>query len=186
MKERLMLLANVSLFAAATIALGTLQTSLWFQIFGYFPAPAFWIPVLVYIALHRSTLETILFSYLIGFILSTMTAMPEGLLMSVCLGLALTVQLVKTRIYWVSASYIMMICGSASLVFHLYHWVATFMVEEIPLTSPQISSWLIEALLTPLVGPLTFPLFQWFDRVTGRTSGPENAMNSNDLSSTLS
>ena len=179
MKERLMLLANVALFAAATIALGT---SLWFQIFGYFPAPAFGIPVLVYIALYRSTLETILFAYLIGFVLSTMTAMPEGLLMSVCLGLALTVQLVKTRIYWMSASYIMMVCGSAALVFHLYHWGATFLVEEIPLTSPQVSSWLIEALLTPLVGPVTFPLFHWFDRLTGR----ENAANSTDISATVS
>ena len=93
--------------------------------------------------------------------------------MAVCLALALTAQVFKQRIYWTSASYFMMVCGLGALFFHFYHWGATFLIEDTPLTSPQISDWLIEALLTPLAAPLLFTLFQWFDHVTGRDPSTE-------------
>jgi hypothetical protein len=168
MKEKLYRAANIGLFVFAILVLGTIQTSLWLQIFGYFPSPAFWIPCLVYVALFRPTLEAIAFSYLAAFVLSTMTAMPEGILMSVCLALSLSAQVFKQRIYWPGSSYVMLVCGLAALMFHLYHWAATFLVGGDPITSPQISDWLIEALLTPLAAPLLFPIFHWFDRITGR------------------
>lgn len=168
MKERLILVANVALFLGATLLLGTLQTSLWFQIFGYFPGPALWIPCLVYIALYRSTLETIIYAYLTAFVLATLTAMPEGTLMVTCLALALTAQVFKQRIYWASASYAMLICGLSALMFQIYHWGATFVIGDQPLTSPAVIDWLIEALLTPLAAPILFPVFRWFDHLTGR------------------
>jgi cell shape-determining protein MreD len=173
MKEKLLRLANVSLFAFAILVLGTLQTSLWFQIFGYFPGPAFWLPCLIYIALFRSTLETVIFAYITGFILSTMTAMPEGVLMIVCVSVAVSAQLLKQRIYWSATSYVMMTCGLAALLFHLVHWCISYLVGSQPITSPEISDWLIEALLTPLVAPALFPMFRWFDRITQRDQSSE-------------
>ncbi len=168
MKAKLLLIANLALFVLALMILGSVQTSLWFQIFGYFPSPALWIPCLIYVALYRSTLETIIFAYLAGFTLSTMSAMPEGLLMLLCVALALTARLFKRRIYWETSSYMMMTCGLAALVFHLYHWGASFFIGDYPLTSPNIMDWLIEALLTPLAAPPLLPLFRWFDRITER------------------
>lgn len=179
MKEKLLLASNIGLFALAVLIFGTIQTSLWFQILGYFPAPAFWIPCLVYIALFRSPLETMLFSYLTGFLLSTMTAMPEGILATACLALALTTQSFKQRIFWSGSSYFMMTCGFAALAFHIYHWIATFIIGDMPLTSPQISNWLIEALLTPLAAPMLYPVFRWFDKLTNREQ-------SNDVSAQVS
>ena len=168
MKERLLHLANVLLFVLAALVLASLQTSLWFQIFGYFPGPALWIPCLIYVALFRPTLEAIIFAYLAGFALSTMTAMPEGLLMAVCLGLVLTAQLFKQRIYWSGSSYLMMTCGLAALMFHVFHWALSYVLGDHPLTSPNVMDWLIEALLTPLAAPPLFPLFKWFDKITER------------------
>jgi len=173
MKEKILLIANVLLFTLATLVLASLQTSLWFQIFGYFPGPALWIPCLIYVALFRSTLEAVIFAYLAGFALSTMTAMPEGILMVVCLALVLTAQLFKQRIYWPGASYLMMTCGLAALMFHVYHWAATFVLGDHPLTSPNVMDWLIEALLTPLAAPPLFPLFKWFDKITERDSSTD-------------
>lgn len=167
MKERLKLVANVLLFLLATLLLATVQTSLWFQIFGYFPSPALWIPCLTYVALYRSTLEVIIYSYLTAFVLASMTAMPEGVLMVSCLAVALTTRLFKERIYWVSASYVMMVCGLGALFFQLFHWVATYILGD-PITSPAVIDWLIEALLTPLAAPVLFPVFRWFDRLTDR------------------
>jgi len=167
-KERLLFLGNLGLFALAILVLGTVQTSLWFQIFGHFPSPALWIPCLIFVALSRSTLEAVVFAYIAGFMLSTLTAMPEGILMIVCLGLVLTAQIFKQRIYWSSSSYFMMTCGFAALMFHVYHWAVSFLVGDHPLVSPAVSDWLIEALLTPLAAPLIFPLLRWFDRWTGK------------------
>lgn len=172
MKENLKLAGNVLLFLLTTLVLATVQTSLWFQIFGYFPSPALWIPVLIYVALHRSTLETIIYSYLTAFVLASMTAMPEGLLMISCLGVALTAQVFKKRIYWVSASYIMMVSGLGALLFQLYHWIGAYVFGD-PLSSPAVIDWLIEALLTPLTAPVLFPVLQWFDRLTDREQSPD-------------
>lgn len=173
MKERLLLLGNILLFVTAALVLATIQTSLWFQIFGYFPGPALWIPCLIYVALYRSTLETVIFAYFVGFALSSMSAMPEGMLMLVCLALALTAQMFKQRIFWPGSSYLMMVCGLAALIFHVYHWLGTFILGEHPMTSPAIMDWLIEALLTPLAAPPLFPVFQWFDRITQRESSTD-------------
>lgn len=167
MKERMKLIANVLLFLLATLLLATLQTSLWFQIFGYFPSPALWIPCLIYVALYRSTLEVIIYSYLTAFVLASMTAMPEGVLMVSCLAVALTAQVFKRRIYWESASYILMVCGLGALFFQLYHFIASWVLGD-PITSPSVIDWTIEALLTPLAAPILFPVFRWFDRVSDR------------------
>jgi len=168
MKRRLLQLTNLMLFLAAALILGSAQTSLWFQVFGYFPGPAMWVPCLVYIALNRSTIEAILFSYACGLALSAMTAMPEGILMTVCLALVLSTQVLKSRIYWTTSSYLMMVSGLAALFFHLYHLIASYLLSDTPMASPNITSWLIEALLTPLVAPPLQPLFQWFDKLTDR------------------
>jgi cell shape-determining protein MreD len=168
MKETLLRSANLLLFVTAAMVLASLQTSLWFQVFGYFPGPALWIPCLVYIALFRSTLEAVLFSYVMGVALAAMTTMPEGLLMIVCLALVLSTQTLKSRIYWTSSSYLMMVSGLAALCFHFYHWIASYIIGDHPLSSPNVMDWLIEALLTPLTAPPLFPIFQWFDRVTNR------------------
>jgi cell shape-determining protein MreD len=173
MKHKLLLATNLLLFALATLLLGTVQTSLWFEIFGYFPAPAFWMPCLVYVALFRSTIETVIYAYLVAFLLATLTAIPEGTLMVVCLAVALSVQVFKQRIYWSESTYFMLICGIASLLFNVYHMASTFFIGNAALTSPQISDWLIQALLTPLIAPGLMPIFRWIDRITQREQPPE-------------
>ncbi|MES2857321.1 MAG: hypothetical protein V4692_15735 [Bdellovibrionota bacterium] len=173
MKENLTFASNIALFLLATLVLGTIQTSLWFQVFGYFPSPAFWLPCLIYVALYRSTLETIIYSYLTAFVLSTLTAMPEGILMITCLALALATQIFKRRFHWTAASYAMLVCGLGSVFFHVFHLATTFVIGDAPLTSPAIVDWLVEALLTPLTAPLLFPIFRWFDRLTNRENAIE-------------
>jgi cell shape-determining protein MreD len=162
-KERLLLALHVILFAFVALFLATLQTSLWFQVMGSFPSPSFWIPVLVYIALNRSSMQAVVTIYLMCILLSTMTTMPEGILILVCILLGLSAQVFKQRIQWPGQSYFMIVCGSAALLFHVFYWVISLIIEEHPLTNPQVSDWLIEALLTPLIAPFLYRLFVWLD-----------------------
>lgn len=173
MKAKLLLVANVALFLLATLLLAAGQTSFWLQIFGYFPPPALWIPALVYIALFRSTMTVVIVSHILAIALATSTAMPEGLMMISCLAVALSVQVFKTRFYWTATTYFMLVCGLATLVFHIYHFAASWVIADHPLTSPAISAWIIQSLLTPLFAPLLFPVFRWFDQITNRTEPPE-------------
>jgi hypothetical protein len=166
MKERLFKAANIVALCLVVLILGTIQTSLWFQIFGYFPAPALWIPAVIYIALYRGTLEAILVVYLFCLTISTMTAMSIGLLVASAFVLVLVAQVFRQRIFWNTSSYIMMVSGVGTLLFHVTYWILSIFFDEYALRSPEILDWILEALLTPLVAPLLFRLFAWVDQTT--------------------
>ncbi len=168
MRERALVLANVILFGMTTLLLATVQTSLWFQILGWFPAPAFWIPVLVYISLYRAPVELVVGLFALSAILSPMTVMPGSLLFMICLLLGGAIRLIKQRFYWAGSSYFMMMSGIAALAWHVFHWLGSMVAGPEPLTSPEVSDWLIQALLTPLTAPPLHELFRWFDRLTDR------------------
>jgi hypothetical protein len=168
MKEKLLFVSNIFVLALTTLVLATIQSSLWFQIFGWFPPPAFWIPVLVYVSLYRSPTEAVVVVFVLSLILSTMTVIPDSLLFMTCLLLGASVRLVKQRFYWAGASYFMIVCGFAALVWHVYHWLGSMVASDMPLTSPEVIDWLIQAMLTPLVAPPLYNLFRWFDKVTDR------------------
>lgn len=168
MREKLLLVAGVALLALTTLVLATLQTSLWFQIFGWFPAPAFWMPALVFVALYRAPVEMIISVFVISLILSTMTVMPDGLLFMSLLTLGGAIRLVKQRFYWTGSSYFMMVSGFAALAWHTFHWAGSLLTSETPLVNPEIADWLIQALLTPLIAPPLYDLFRWFDKLIDR------------------
>lgn len=173
MKKFALLFSNIALFVALALLLAAGQTSFWLQVFGSFPAPALWMPVLVYLALFRSTMMVVALSHLLAIALASATAMPEALMMISCLAVALSVQVFKARIYWSATTYFMLVCGGATLAFHIFHFTSTWLLGDHPLTSPNLSSWIIQSLLTPLFAPLFFPVFRWIDHITERTEPPE-------------
>lgn len=166
MREWLLLSANVFLLCFATLLLGTAQTSLWFQIFGWFPAPAFWIPALVYAALNRPFMQMTLLTFLMSLVLLPMTVIPNALLFLLMFVLGCSVRLVKRRFYWAGSSYFMMVCGITALVFHIYHWLGSMVIGDSAVSTPEISDWLVQSLLTPLIAPILYEVFRWFDRLT--------------------
>jgi len=168
MKERFFKVLNIVAFTFMVLFLATVQSSLWFQIFGYFPSPAFWIPALIYVAIFRTTLEAVILSFLFALAISTMSSMPDGILVTTTMLLALSARTFRQRIYWNSNSYIMMICGVGALLFHLYFFIASMFFSEISMHSPQVLDWLLEALLTPAVAPALFKLFKWIDVLTNQ------------------
>ncbi len=166
MRENLLLVSNFLLLGLATLVLATAQSALWFQIFGGFPAPAFWIPVLVYASLYRKFGQMAILAFLMSLTLKPMTVMPVPFLFFMLFLVGSTLRLVKQRFYWVGHSYFMMISGIAALLFHVYHSLGTLIIGDSSLASPEISDWLVQALLTPLVAPVLYEIFRWFDRAT--------------------
>lgn len=177
MRERLLLASNVGLLCFAALVLATIQSSLWFQIFAWFPSPVFWMPVLVYASLFRSFLQMSILIFALSLILTPMTVMPEGLLFCTLFTVGLSSRIVKRRFYWAGASYFMMMSGIAALFFNLYHWFGMIMTSEYGVPRPEISDWLIQALLTPLVAPILYEAFRWFDRLTEQEQPSEASAN---------
>lgn len=173
MREFSRFAANIFLFALSVLFLASVQSSMWFQIFGNIPAPAFWIPVLVYIFLFRRLYEAVPVLYFFCLILSAMTTVSEGMLMLVTLCLGLMIRLMKQRVFWLGHSYFMMVCGIAAFMFHVFHWAASNILEEQGISSPAILSWFITALLTPLISPVLYVVFSWFDTLTDREQPAE-------------
>ena len=170
MKERLFLYTNIFCFVLFALVAASLQTSLWFQIAGYFPAPALWIPVLVYVSMHRNAVEMFITIILIAAVLATMTTVSDGVMLCSCLVLGVSARIFKERIYWSNYTYSMLICGLSGFFFHLFKWIAAMVLEEKQFFAPHFLDWIIEAMLTALIAPIFFRAFIWIDEVFGRES----------------
>lgn len=167
--------ANILLFLLVTVLLAAGQTSFWLQLFGSFPPPALWMPVLVYLALYRTAVKSVLLAYLIAIALTPTTTMPESLFMISCALTALGIQKLKNRIYWTTTTYFMMVAGLATAFFHLIYFTSTWVLNIYPITSPNIAGWIVQSFLTPLFAPLFVPIFRWIDLITQHTESAEVA-----------
>ncbi len=168
-------LFQFTLFLAALILLSTMQTSFWLQVFGYWPAPNMWIPVLVYFALYNQIIPLFWFIYLCFWVLSTLTLIPDGILILLIMSIGLFTRFFKRRIYWSGSTYFMLACSGASLLFNALHCILSLSFEADPMRSPQIATWLGQALLTTIPAFILFPIFQWFDKLTQRESTEASA-----------
>jgi hypothetical protein len=158
--------ANGFLFLLTGLAMAGLQTSIWDQMFGAFSTPHFWLPVLVYWCLYRTTAEAIVFVYLISTVLSAFTIMPVGLLILINLGVAAVVSAGQQRLYVPGLNYFMLMCGLAGFLFTAFHLSLSWTLEEFPVTRVGVFLWIMRTLLTALAGGMLYGLFRALDRLT--------------------
>lgn len=157
---------TAALFAAA-------QTSLWYLVFGRFPAPMLWLIVLVYVTVTRPLWEATLMTYMLSFVYSSFTAFPPQAFLIYSLLLMLTLILIRERVFWGGPTFFMLMVGVASLSAPILFWISSRWFDQNPLTIPDIFDWLIAALLTVLFSLPVYRLYQWFDRVALWDAGSE-------------
>ncbi len=158
---------NALLFLIAGFLCLGLQCSLWLQTLGGTPAPHLWIPFLVYFAIYRQRLESILGIYGIAAALSSFSAAPFGLLLVACLLIYFAVDTFKQRIFWGGVGFFSMVIGAVSFglpfVMLAMSWIFDKnAIRNFPLINPIIS-----ALLTILS---SFPLYGIFSKIDRLTS----------------
>lgn len=164
-----MMIVSVTVFTA-------LQTSLWFLVFGTFPAPMFWLILLVYVSVTRPLWEATLTVYLLCAAIAQFTIFPfEGLLIF-CLMMMLALYMTRERVYWGGPTYFMLMVGGASLVAPIFYWICSRWLDKNPLQIPDIFDWLLTGCLTVLVSPPFYRLYQWMDRVSEQDAGSETRL----------
>lgn len=165
MKIRWNLLLNFLIFLAVLMAVGGIQTSFWFQLFGSVPAPLLWLNLVVYIILYRKPMPAILTIYAMGFILLSFTAMPLKMMWVSLLILFALVYGIKSRVFWSGSGYYTIMCTFSAVAYHLIFFFTSMALERNP-ASFEIVDRLVQIILTPSFAFPMYWLLAKIDRVS--------------------
>lgn len=154
-------------------ALCALQTSLWFLVFGRFPAPLFWLIILVYTSVTRPLWEATLMAYLLAFVSSSFSVFPFEAMLIFALVMMVLIYLVRERVFWGGPTFFMLMVAAAVFAAPVIFWIISRVNDKNPVFLPEIFEWLISALLTVLFSLPIYRLYQWFDRLALMDAGSE-------------
>lgn len=168
MKSLVRDLANYLLFTAAAILLTALQSSLWLQLFGWFPAPQIWLAVLTFWVLYRELWEAVLMIYVLAMVVSAFTVMPFAHLLAINLLTCLSLAFTKKRIYWAGSTFYMLASGAAVVALFVFTMMISWRYDRNPIRDLSVFGWIISLLLTMLVSLPLHSIFGWFDRLTSK------------------
>jgi cell shape-determining protein MreD len=159
-------LINLLVTITLLVTLVGLQSSLWFQFFGFFPSPQCWIPFICYWAVYRNLFEGILLTYLVAIIANTATAMPISVFLLLSLIIFLVAKFIKERFFWNGATYLMFLTGVSTLLFPLFHFILSKLMEKNPISDLEIIDTILSSLTTALLAlPIHF-IMNKLDQVT--------------------
>ena len=123
MRSFLQRLSNYSIFVLVLLIVCALQSSLWLNFFGWFPAPQLWLTVLVFWVLYRELWESVLMVYILSIISSGFTALPFAHLLSINLLTAMGLFFVKKRLYWAGPIFYMLASGISVVFFSFFSYL---------------------------------------------------------------
>ena len=166
-------LLGLGLMIFTAVLLSALQSSLWFLVFGRFPAPLFWLIILVYVSVTRPLWESTLSVYLLTLACAPFTAFPIEAMLVYCLLLMLLLNVIRERAFWGGPTYFMLMVGVASIAAPILFWMASRWFDKNPLFFPDIFDWLISAGLTTLCSLPIYRLYQWYDHIASQDAGAE-------------
>lgn len=168
MKSVVYLLNNVIAFLLVTLLLVSSQTSLWLQLFGYFPPPNSWIPTLMFFVIYRNWKEGLILTLIITSAVSTLSASPFVLFLGSNIVIYFLARLGKHRIYWTGPTYFMGLCATATAAFPFVYLMLSWVWEKSPVRDFEFFESIIRALLTALLALPTYYLFLFIDEKTDK------------------
>jgi hypothetical protein len=166
-------LLGLGLMMLSAIVLSALQTSLWFQLFGRFPAPMFWLITLVYFGVTRPLWEATLGIYLLVIVCAPFTVFPFAAFLVYALMLMLILILIRERVFWGGSTYFMLMVGVACVSAPILFWICSRWFDKNPLFLPAIFDWLIASGLTALFSLPLYRLYQWIDKIASQDAGAD-------------
>ena len=156
MKNRLQWLMRALMLTMVALLLAAFETSTLAQIFGTLSPPSLWINVLLYTALTRSRNTAMAVAYMISLFLTPITVLPLGVFASSSVLTVLVAQYFKSRIYWPTLTYTMLIGGLGCLAYNILSATVYWVFVRQPMGVPSFSDWAMQSMLTPLVAPIIF------------------------------
>lgn len=171
------ILYNFAVIPLLVFLLTGLQTSLWFQLLGLFPAPQFWIIALTYLVIHRSFWLPLSLGYLFPVILTGFTAWPFEYLLASSMVIIGASQLLKDRLYGSGVNYFIALCGWNVFLFHICYTVLGFFKEDIYLARVSLFDLSLSPLLSVLFAYPLYFVFKFLDRIFKQEEDPQPGQN---------
>jgi len=140
-----------------------IQTSLWSHLFGTITPPAFWLMIVIYLALFRNIIDGLVSLFFVSFSLSVYTSLPEGILTLNLLVLFTAARFLKSRVFIPTTIYFAATTALSVLGFYFCHFIFSQFFEENPVTSPEILATLAQGILTFVFSVPVFSLLQMTD-----------------------
>jgi hypothetical protein len=166
LRELTLLISNYTVFVLITSALASLQSSLWLQVFGYFPAPYFWLAVLNYWVMFRSPLRAIIMTYLVAYVLIAMTGMPLNMIFAVLVTNFFIMYFLKDRVLWSGPTHFMLACGASAALLPINILIFSLVLETNSVADFYFFDWIMRSLLTALFSLPFYHLFSLIDKFT--------------------
>lgn len=167
MSESRSLYFNIFLHFAFLWFLTAIQSGLWYKLLGGFPPPFFWILFLSYISIYRKAKDTFLLGIIGFFLLMHFTIAPYPLVFLISFILVLLLQKAKQRVFWQGPTYYLAASSIATLAFILLYYFVSWSFEEAGFAKIRWLFLFLQWLLTTLISPFLYVLYQHIDKWTG-------------------
>jgi len=150
------------IFFFLTYILCSLQTVVWYQLFGTWASPFFCFILFVYFGLDKEDWKSVIYCYASIFIYSLFTYSSLGILMLTCLFNYILLYIVKNRVYWPGAAYFTLITGVSITLFNVVYIINSYLFET--RVSPLLI-WdrLFQILATTLLAFYAYPVIKRLD-----------------------
>lgn len=166
MREIGTIAGNYLLFLFSAFCLGGLESTLWYQIFGYTPAPNLWISILVFWTLYRKPIESLIMVYLLSICVNGMSVVSGPLILITNATIFMLLYWTKKRIYTSGVSYFMLLCSGSSLAFLILSPFYSFLFDSEHLVTPDFWNWLMTPILTFGFSVFIFPFYLLLDKIS--------------------
>ena len=174
MRETLFLVSNYVSFLLTCLLLTALQSALWLQMFGYTPPPYLWLAVANYWIMFRSPAKAVIMSYLIAYVLFSMSGMPLSHIFFLVLINFFILYFLRDRVLWAGPSQFMLACGASAVMIPISSLLSTFVMDPTPVFELEILELLLSPLFTALFSLPLYSIFTFIDRLT-QQEAPKDA-----------
>lgn len=158
-------LTNFLLHLIVLLFLASAETTI-FSSIGFLSKTDIWLTSIVYFSIHREFKAGLLFCFLSSLLIGAFTVTPYSLIVLGLILILVSTHFIKNRSFIEGKAYFMLLNFGAVLVFYITLFVSSWLLNEDPISSPKVFSWLISSMITPFfAAPLRF-VFWFIDTLT--------------------
>ena len=173
MRELSFQILNYISFVLVAIFLGAIQSALWLQVFGYTPPPYLWLAVANYWIMFRSPVRAVIMSYLLAYVLFSMSGMPLSVIFVVLIINFAILYVLRDRVLWAGPTQFMLACGALAFVVPISSILGGWLFETAPYVEFHFFSWIVSALFTALSALPIYYILVVIDKLT-QQEAPKN------------
>lgn len=174
MRELAFQIINYVSFIIVAIFLGAVQSALWLQVFGYTPAPYLWLTIANYWIMFRSPTRAIIMSYLLAYVLFSMSGMPLSVIFVVLIINFGILYVLRDRVLWAGPTQFMLACGALAFAIPFSSIIGALLFESASTIEFHFFSWVVSALFTALSALPIYYILVIIDKLT-QQEAPKNS-----------